>query len=50
MDNKNNKQVGGKKNGWANLVIEGAVIPVAVNAANKMVNAIAEHKANEEHK
>ena len=50
MDNKNNKQVGGKKNGWANLVIEGAVIPVAVNAANKMVNVIAEHKANEEHK
>lgn len=49
-NNKNNKPVGGKKNGLANLVIEGAVIPVAANAANKIVNVIAEHKANEEHK
>lgn len=49
-NNKNNKLVCGKKNGLANLVIEGAVIPVAANAANKIVNAIVEHKANEEHK
>ena len=40
---------GGKKN-LMNLIVEGAAIPIAVNVADKMVNAIAEHKDNGERK